>query len=185
MVGKAFTPSHVCDDPLIFAGCAVKKPKANPDGTSGSTDQDGAAPPEATEQKGDLLIRDLWNNWTYSVHDMRVVNTDAKTHSVKTPEKCLQGVGRGKKRVYLEACLQQRRHFSPFFASVDGLMEVEATATLKSLASRLATNWQQPYSRTCGYVKSRISITLVRATHCCIRGSRVPTHRISVQRPQW
>ena len=38
---------------------------------------------------------------------------------------------------------------------------------------------------TCGYVKSRVAITLVRATHQCIRGSRVPAHRISVKRPQW
>ena len=89
------------------------------------------------------------------------------------------------KRMYLDACLQQRRHFSPFVASVDGFMGVEATATLKRIASSLATKWRQPYSRMCGYVKSRIAITLVRSTHQFIRGSRVPAHRISVQRPQW
>ena len=90
-----------------------------------------------------------------------------------------------KKRMYLEACLQQRRHFSPFFASVDGLLGVEETAALKRLSSRLATKWKQSYSKTCGYVKIRIAITLVHATHRCIQGSRVPAHRISVQRPQW
>ena len=57
--GKAFTPSHMCNNPLIFAGCTMKRPKAKPAGTSGSTDRDGAPPPEATEQKGDLLIRDF------------------------------------------------------------------------------------------------------------------------------
>ena len=87
--------------------------------------------------------------------------------------------------MYLEAFLQQRRHFSPFVASVDGLLGVEATATIKRIASRLDIKWRQPYSRTCGYVKSRIAITLVCATHRCIRESRVPEHRISVQRPQW
>ena len=55
--------------------------------------------------------------------------------------------------MYLEACLQQRRHFSPFFASVDGLLGVDATATLKSISSRLASKWKQPYSNTCGYVR--------------------------------
>ena len=45
--------------------------------------------------------------------------------------------------MYLEACLQQRRHFSPFVALVDGLLGVKATATMKSLASRLATKWKQ------------------------------------------
>ena len=87
--------------------------------------------------------------------------------------------------MYLEACLQQRRHFSPFVASVDGLLGVEATATLKRIASLLTTKWRQPYSKTCRYVKSRVAITLVRATHRCLRGSWVPAHRISVQQPQW
>ena len=57
----------------------------------------------------------------------------------KDPEKCLQEAERGKKWMYLEACLQQRRHFSHFVASVDGLLGVEATSTLKRLANRLAT----------------------------------------------
>ena len=87
--------------------------------------------------------------------------------------------------MYLEACLQQRRHFSPFVASVDGLLGVEATATLKRISSRLAPKWRQTYSKTCGYVKSRVAIALVRATHRCLRGSRVPAHHISVQRPKW
>ena len=90
LAGKSFTPSHIRDDPLVFAGYSVKRPKANPDRPSGSTDRYGMPPPEATEQKGDLLIRDLWQNGTNSVHNMRAVNTDAKTHVMKPPEKCLQ-----------------------------------------------------------------------------------------------
>ena len=90
LAGKAFTSSHVRDNPFTFSGCAVKRLKDKPAGTSGPTDRDGSPPPEATDQKGNLLIRDLCRNGTDSVHDMRVVNTDAKSHSVKTPEKCLQ-----------------------------------------------------------------------------------------------
>ena len=93
-------------DPLIFTCSAVKRPKAKPDSNSGSTDRDCVPLPEATEQKGDLLIRDIWQNGTDSVHDMRVVNTDAKTHSMKSPEKCLQEAERGKKRMYLDAFLK-------------------------------------------------------------------------------
>ena len=132
------------------------------------------------EQKGDLLIWDLWQQGTDSVYDMRVVNTDTPKYQKKEPEKCLHEAEWGKKKMYLEACLQQRRYFSLFAASAEGLLGVEATANLKTIASRLATKWKQHYSKTCGYVKSRIAITLVRATHRCIRGSRVPAHRISV-----
>ena len=67
---------------------------------------------EAMEQKGNLLICDLWENGTDSVNDMLVLNTEAKSHSLKTLEKCLQEADRAKKKIYLEACLQQHQHFS-------------------------------------------------------------------------
>ena len=69
--------------------------------------------------------------------------------------------------------------------SVDGLKGVEAGDTLNILSIRLATKWYQPYSSTCGYFKSRVSITLVQATHRCIRGSRGGAHNINFQRLQW
>ena len=75
------------------------------------------------------------------------MKTDILTHRTKDPEKCLHEAERGGNKMYLQACLQQRRYFSPFVASVDGLMGVEATATLKRLSSRLATKWKQSYSR--------------------------------------
>ena len=114
---------------------------------------------------------------------MRIVKTDAKYHSVKTPEKCLQEAERAKKKMYLEAFPQQHRKFSPFVASIDRLLWVEVTATLESIASCLATKWRQPYSRACVYIKIRVAITLVRVTHRCIQGSRVPAHKISVHIP--
>ena len=42
-------------------------------------------PLEVTEQKGDLLIHDLWQQETDSVHNMRFVNTDALAHRTKDP----------------------------------------------------------------------------------------------------
>ena len=60
LAGKAFTPSHMRDEPPIFTGCALKRLKAKLAGTSGTTDHDGTMPSEAMEQKGDLLIRDIY-----------------------------------------------------------------------------------------------------------------------------
>ena len=88
------------NDPLIYQGCAVKRTKSQPAGTRDST-VPGDTQPEATEQKGDLLIRDLWANGTDSVHNMRVVNTDAKYYWERSPERCLEEAERGKKKMYL------------------------------------------------------------------------------------
>ena len=96
LAGKAFTPSHVRDDPLIYSGCAVKRMKAAPSGAGGNSNNSALKPPEVTEQKGDLLIRDLCHQSTDSVHNMHVVNTDALMHRTKDPVKCLHKAERGK-----------------------------------------------------------------------------------------
>ena len=85
LASRAFTPSHVRNSPLIYQGCAVMRTKVQPAGPCDSITSE-TSPPEATEQKGNLLIRDLWANGTDSIHDMRVVNTDAKSYRGRTPE---------------------------------------------------------------------------------------------------
>ena len=114
---------------------------------------------------------------------MRVLNTDAVSYHSKTPEKCLETAECQKKKKYLSTCLNDSRHFTPFFASMDLLIRVKVEAMLKCIASRLAQKWKDPYSCTCGYVKSKVPIPLVQATHRCIREARVPASHISVTRP--
>ena len=70
---------------------------------------------------------------------MRDMNTDSVSHQSKTPKKCLETAERDKNKKYLHTCLNKRRHFNPFVASVDGLLEVEAEASLICIASHLAT----------------------------------------------
>ena len=121
---------------------------------------------------------------TDSIHDMRVVNTDAVSHKSKNTKKCLETAESDKKKNYLHSCLNERRHFTLFFASVEGLLGVQAKVTLKRIASRLAKKWKEPFSRTSWYMKSRVVITIVRSMHCCIQGYQVPASHISMTRPQ-
>ena len=64
-------------------------------------------------------------------------------------------------------------------------MESEGEAYCQRLASKLADKWQKPYSSVMGYVKSRLSIALVRAVHLTIMGSRIPATKIGRRRPLW
>ena len=90
LAGKAFTPAHVRDDPLIYSGRAMSRTKPKLAGSKLTIPSDATtAVPEVTEHKGDLLIRDLWQQGTDSVYDMRVVNTDALSYVCRSPEKCL------------------------------------------------------------------------------------------------
>ena len=56
---KAFNPSHVSDNPLIYSGRAVKRTKTTPAGAGRNNDHTVVPLLEITEQKGNLMIRDL------------------------------------------------------------------------------------------------------------------------------
>jgi hypothetical protein len=90
-----------------------------------------------------------------------------------------------KKRKYLEACLEQLRHFTPFVCSTDGLLGREATTFAKQLAAKLATKWQKMYSQVCGYGQAHLSIAIICVTHLCLHRSRIPASRISTRCPPW
>ena len=127
-------------------------------------------------------MRGFWARSTDCIVDVRVTDTDAKSYRNKTPAKVLAMQEEEKKRKYSQACREQRRHFVPFVVSADGLLGKEAKALLTRLAMKIAHKWDRPYSQICGYVRSRISIAVARATHLCLRGSRTPTSRMSLQR---
>jgi predicted lipase len=61
----------------------------------------------------------------------------------------------------------------------------EAKTLLKKLSSLLAEKWEKPYSIVCGYANAQMSIAIVRATHFCLRGSRIPTSQMSNRHPKW
>ena len=81
--------------------------------------------------------------------------------------------------------LTSAEKFTLFVASVDGLLGVEVEATPKHIAGRITQNWNEPYSHTCGYVKSRVAITLVHATNRYNHGDRFMASLTSVTRPHW
>ena len=108
-----------------------------------------------------------------------MTDTNAPSAINKDPHNVLATQEREKKRKYLKACQDQRRHFTPFVVSCDGLLGKEAQALLRNLAERLSKKTGKVYSETCGFLRARLSIATVRSVHLCLRGSRIPTSHMS------
>ena len=182
LAAKAFVPSAVRDEPRIHTSRPSESTSATADTNSPVSRN---LQNSQNEDRGDLLIRGLWERGTDCILDIRVTDTDAKSNRSKNPMKVLAQHEHEKKKKYLEPCLKQRRHFTPFVVSTDGLIGKEGKATLQRLSTRLAEKWGKAYSQVCGFVNARMSIAIVRATHLCLRGSRIPTSQMSNRRPQW
>ena len=171
---KAFGTNSVRDEPL----------------TNPTSDRNNNNPNNSNSNnsnRADIMIRGLWETGTDALIDVQLVNVDAKSHRNRDAESVLKTAERSKKRKHLADCQQQRRHFTPFVVSTDGMLGYEANSLIKRLAKELAEKWEQSYSRVCRWLKSRIGIAIVRATHRCLRGSRVHRDTMSLphSQPTW
>ena len=119
-----------------------------------------------------MAVHGFWRRGTSTIFDIRVTDTDAPSNRKLEPRKVLARQEREQKDKYVEHCLAQRRHLSPLVFSLDGLRGAEAENATKRLASLLASKWKRAYSEVCGFVRSRLAITLVRTTTMCLRGAR-------------
>ena len=145
--------------------------------------QDTTTSTAMSNDRGDILIRGLWSTGTDTIIDVRLTNLDTQCQRGKDPDKILKEHEEAKNKKYKEPCKAQRREFSPFVASLDGFIGKTADKIIKKLSRALSEKWSKSYSAICGYVRSRISIALVRATHLSLRGSRIPASKISNKRP--
>jgi hypothetical protein len=179
---KAMSNSAVRVEPLIKMDSNADTDKAELPTTCDNN------PPEMIPAKdglrGDILVRGLFQRGLESIVDVRVTDTDAASYRNRDPAKILANQEKEKKSKYLQSCLDQRRSFIPFVVSTDGMLGYEANNLIKCIAQKLADKWKLPYSVICGLLRSRMSIAIARATHLCIRGSRVTATRIS-RKPQW
>jgi hypothetical protein len=181
LCGIATCSNAVRDEPLINQGhAATGAGNANANATPTAPNQDT---PEGL--RGDLLVRGVWSKQTSCIIDVRVCDTDSNSYLSSTPANILRKQELEKKKKYLQPCLDSRRDFTPYVLSVDGMLATEAKELNKRLAGKIANRWKTTYSKVCGWVNARISIATLRATHICLRGSRVPIKHISSKWSNW
>ena len=87
-----------------------------------------------------------------------------------TPEKALAKAEKEKKDLYLQACLERRLNFTPIVYSVDRKPGAEALAAQKRLAALLSYKLKREYFEMCGFVRTRMSLAIVRYNSLLLRG---------------
>jgi hypothetical protein len=157
----ALSQSAVSDEPFIHTVRDVQK--------AGETGSD-----PASDLRGDVSVRGFWGKGVTTIFDLQVINTDAPSNRRLSPLKCLERGEKAKKKKYNAKCLDQHRTFVPLVFSVDGLRGPEAAAATKQLASHLSIKWKRPFSETCGYVRSQLSLSLARSVSRSLRADRNP-----------
>ena len=137
---------------------------------------DGCDDDEDTEnrKRGDIACKHLFEQSVTAILDVRGVHLNSKSNRLKNPESVLRSHEMEKRRKYAAECREERKHFAPFVFSRCGVFGKEAKNILRLIAKTLKVKWDLPYCRTAFFVKSRMSIAILRSTTQIPCGERRP-----------
>ena len=79
------------------------------------------------------MNKNISKRQTDCILDLRITNLDAPSNIHRNPNAVVLSHQREKKKKYLQACLHQRSHFSPFVVSCDDGNETMAGSLAKKL----------------------------------------------------
>ena len=89
-----------------------------------------------------------------------------------------------KKDKHGKHCHDQRKHFSPFVFSVDGMLGREALVVLSQLSQFMAAKRAEPLSQVRAWIKGRIAIAIARSYSQMIRGAQLSSP-LWEREPDW
>ena len=105
--------------------------------------------------------------------DVRVVNPFAPACRSTQMAACYRRHEGEKRRAYEQRVREvEQGSFTPLVFSTSGGMGRAATVVYKRLASLLSSRREQPYSMVMGWLRCRLSFSLLRSAVMCLRGSR-------------
>ena len=163
--GRGVTASQQTDSERASAEAAL----VAADSANGKKKRSNTAGEEA---RGDVAVHGLWKRGQTCIMDIRVTDTDAKSYANSSSAKVLERAAKVKRDKYAEACNERRRSFAALVYSVDGLAGKEARAFERRVASLLGAKWDRPYSEMVNFVRTRMSIAIVRSNTLLLRGAR-------------
>ena len=110
--------------------------------------------------------------------DVRVFNPFAQSNSHSSIQSTYRHHENRKKRHY-EKRIREVEHssFTLLVFSTTGSLGPAAGSFYKRWASMLADKWKQPYSTTMGWLRCRLSFSLLRSSIRCLRGARSSAHK--------
>ena len=125
-----------------------------------------------SKNRADVAVHGFYKPGFTALFDTRICCLDAETYRKRDWRKVLAGAEKSKKDKHLQPCLDRRRHFTPMVYSADGIAATEARAAEKRLARHMSTKLKREYSEMVNFVRSRMSLAIVRYNSWMLRGAR-------------
>ena len=121
----------------------------------------------------DVSARDVWMRGSKAYFDVKVFNPLAQSYSRQTLKAAHTSNEKSKKRMYAERVINvEHGSFTPLVFSCLGGMSIECAHFFNRMVDKLSEKRDIPISQGRAWVRTKLSFSLLRSTHMCIRGSR-------------
>jgi hypothetical protein len=168
----ALTESRVVIEPTILYGNGSRAGANNATPTSPHHASTTSTTTLGDEARGDVLAHGFWNRGRGTVFDVRICDTDSRSYGHTSSSKILERHAKEKKDKYENACLDRRRDFTPLVYSIDGMASKDARTAERRIAWLLAKKWSRTYSDMANFIRTRMSLAIVRSNTLLLRGDR-------------
>ena len=125
------------------------------------------------EARLDVSARGFWARQQRAFFDVRIFNPMAQTYRQETLPTAHRTNEQAKKREYDERIREvEQGTFTPLVFTTSGGMAPQAITFYANLAQQLSEKKQQPKSCIVGWMRCRLSFSLLRSAILCLRGTR-------------
>ncbi|CEM32047.1 unnamed protein product [Vitrella brassicaformis CCMP3155] len=149
---------------MAWGAAGVRREVVLQEGTKG---EDGV--------RADIVPRSVWERQAAASYDVCITDADAPSYASKNRsiKSILKGHENSKKNKYREAIRDSHMSFTPLVVTCDRVWGHDANVIIAHMARALMEKegWTgREFGYVSGWIRSRPSIALVRATSYCLRG---------------
>ena len=123
----------------------------------------------------DIKAKGFWRRGQTAFFDIRITHVNSASQMHKSTKAAFKSHENAKKREYLQRVLEiEQGVFTPLVFGTNGGMGAECRDFISTLSSKLAEKGNDSYASVVSWIRTRLSIEILRSALLCVRGSRTP-----------
>ena len=127
------------------------------------------------ESRLDIKAKGFWQRGQTAFFDIRTTHVNSASQKHKSTSAIFRTHEAAKKREYMQRVLEvEQGAFTPLVFGTNGGMGEECERFISALANKLSEKGENKYPQVISWIRTRLSIEIIRSAFLCVRGSRTP-----------
>ena len=127
------------------------------------------------EARLDMKAGGVWTPGVTAFFDVPVTHVNSRSNQSKSTATIFREQGNEKKRKYNQGVMDvEMGTFTPLVLGTNGGMGADCHNFLRTLVEKISRRNNDSYANVITWLRTQLSFAIIKATHKCVRGSRIP-----------